>query len=298
MLSTMPPPLISPHEAVTLIGSEKVRFVDVRDPRVYAEGHIEGATNMIDLFTYLAMSSDKGVAHLTRTLERVFKSKGLNADDRIITYEGSLNTMYGASCRGWYLFHLLGHSNVQVLDGGLAAWKSEGLPLVTGENSTEVPEGTFMAKWNPDMWANLDEVQSIIVGENSTSKLLDVRDQVEWNGLSSSPYGADFAPRKGRLEGAVHIPWYDFMQPKDPDDEVESEVSHFKSAKDIRRIMDDKGFTVDDDIVLYCFKGARASNSLLALKIAGFNNVRNYFGSWNEWSRNDRLKIDDTIPNT
>jgi len=42
-----------------------------------------------------------------------------------------------------------------------------------------------------------------------------VRDRVEWIGASSSPYGVDFAPRKGRLPGAIWIPWYDFMDKRE-----------------------------------------------------------------------------------
>ena len=56
-----------------------------------------------------------------------------------------------------------------------------------------------------------------------------------------------------------------------------------------------KGFFPDDDIIIYCFKGARASNTFVALKEAGFSRIRNYFGSWNEWSRDENLPIDDKI---
>ena len=98
---------------------------------------------MFDLFTYLATSDEHGKQHLMNSFEDIIRSKGINGDERIITYEGSLNTLFGASCRGWYLFNLLGHSNVQVLDGGLAAWQKEGLPLVAGEEQTYTTEGSF-----------------------------------------------------------------------------------------------------------------------------------------------------------
>jgi len=54
-----------------------------------------------------------------------------------------------------------------------------------------------------------------------------------------------------------------------------------------------KGITPDQKIIIYCFKGARASNTYIALREAGYNNVTNYFASWNEWSRRPELKIDD-----
>jgi thiosulfate/3-mercaptopyruvate sulfurtransferase len=49
-------------------------------------------------------------------------------------------------------------------------------------------------------------------------------------------------------------------------------------------------------VYLYCFKGARASNSLVALKEAGIKDVRMYFGSWNEWSRDPSLPVESGPP--
>jgi len=56
------------------------------------------------------------------------------------------------------------------------------------------------------------------------------------------------------------------------------------------------GITPDTEVCIYCFKGARASNSYLALKEAGVKNVSIYFGSWNEWSRDESLPIDAGLP--
>lgn len=70
-------------------------------------------------------------------------------------------------------------------------------------------------------------------------------------------------------------------------------VTYFKSPDEIRKLAEEKGIKPEDDVIIYCFKGARASNTLIALKTAGFQNVRNYFASWNEWSRVAELMIDD-----
>jgi len=56
------------------------------------------------------------------------------------------------------------------------------------------------------------------------------------------------------------------------------------------------GITPETPVYIYCFKGARASNSFLALKEAGIKDVRIYFGSWNEWSRDMSLPIDEGLP--
>jgi 3-mercaptopyruvate sulfurtransferase SseA len=66
-----------------------------------------------------------------------------------------------------------------------------------------------------------------------------------------------------------------------------------KSLADNIRVV---GITQNTPVYLYCFKGARASNTFLALKNAGVKDVRMYFGSWNEWSRDPSLPIEEGLP--
>ena len=119
--------------------------------------------------------------------------------------------------------------------------------------------------------------------------LLDVRDIDEWIGESSSPYGKDFCPRKGRIPGAVWIEWYRMMKPS-------AAGPMFKSREEILAECATVGITPSTPVVLYCFKGARASNTLVALKEAGIKDVTLYFGSWNEWSRDPALPIEEGFP--
>ena len=70
----------------------------------------------------------------------------------------------------------------------------------------------------------------------------------------------------------------------------------FKSKEEVLAECATVGIGPDTPVYLYCFKGARASNSLVALKEAGVSDVRLYFGSWNEWSRDDSLPIESGLP--
>jgi thiosulfate/3-mercaptopyruvate sulfurtransferase len=124
---------------------------------------------------------------------------------------------------------------------------------------------------------------------NPSIAILDVRDVDEWIGESSSPYGKDFCPRMGRIPGAVWIEWYRMMKPT-------SEGPRFKSKNEILAECATVGITPSTTVYLYCFKGARASNTFLALKNAGVADVRMYFGSWNEWSRDTKYPIEEGLP--
>ena len=74
-----------------------------------------------------------------------------------------------------------------------------------------------------------------------------------------------------------------------------SDIPTFKSADEITEILAQQGIGKDDDIIIYCFKGSRASNTFAALKMAGFTKLRNYLGSWYEWSANDSLPIEQPM---
>ena len=75
-----------------------------------------------------------------------------------------------------------------------------------------------------------------------------------------------------------------------------AEGPRFKSKEEILAECATVGITPETPVYLYCFKGARASNTLVALKNAGIKDVRMYFGSWNEWSRDPSLPIESGSP--
>lgn len=277
--------LISPEALVALRASEPVVVIDTRDPEAYAQGHIEGAVNLREIFTFLATSTPEGLMELRDTFAAHLGAAGLSGRETAVFYEDALNNGYGQSCRGYYLLTWLGYPKVKVLNGGIAAWKAAGLPLST---EAVVPvAATFPLDLKPaDIMLTKDDVVKAL---GSDAVLLDVRDVDEWIGDSSSPYGKDFAPRKGRLPGAKWIEWYRFMKPS-------SNGPVFKSDDEIRAECASAGIVPSDTVYLYCFKGARASNTFLALKQAGFGDVRMYFGSWNEWSRDPALPIESGLP--
>lgn len=277
--------LITPAQLLALQQSGPVVVIDTRDADAYAAGHIEGAVNLREVFTFLATSTPEGLQQLKDSFAASLGAAGLSGKETAVFYEDAMNSGYGQSCRGYYLLTWLGYPQVKVLNGGFSTWKAAGLPVSTTA-AVPVP-ATFPADLTmADVMLTTEDVAAAL---HTDTVLLDVRDVDEWIGDSSSPYGRDFAPRKGRLPGARWVEWYRFMKPS-PQGPV------FKSPDEVKAECASVGVGPEDTVYLYCFKGARASNTFLALKQAGFADVRMYFGSWNEWSRIDSLPIETGLP--
>lgn len=279
--------LYTAEQLKALMDKGNVTIIDVRNPEEYAKDHIPGAVNVHAIFSQLSMTTKEGLQEMIDIFSERLSEAGVSKDKRVILYEDDLDTLYGGSCRGYFQLNFLGHKNVGVLDGGFSKWKKKGFP-----SNNEVVK-IVPTKFVPDVnYANMVTKDVMKDALNDPAiKILDNRDEDEWVGLSSSPYGVDFAPRKGRIPGAKWVEWHRFMNSDNP-----HEVSHFITSEATRNLLaTEADMHPDDNIIVYCFKGARASNTLLAMKLAGFKNVRNYYGSWNEWSRDNSCPIDDRV---
>jgi thiosulfate/3-mercaptopyruvate sulfurtransferase len=278
--------LITASELAEFLKTEPCVVIDTRNPDAYGAGHLPNAVNVHEIFTYLATSTPEGMHELKTKFADAFGAAGLSGKETAVIYEQSMNSGFGQSCRGYYLLTMLGYPKVKVLHGGIDAWAAAGLPI-TKDVPQPVKAGFSIV---PEAGDILIDAKTMLaaVGKPGIA-LLDVRDIDEWIGESSSPYGKDFCPRKGRIPGAVWLEWYRMMKPT-------AEGPRFKSKNEILAECATVGISQNTPVYLYCFKGARASNTFLALKNAGVKDVRMYFGSWNEWSRDPALPIDEGLP--
>jgi len=277
--------LLTPAELQGMMGPDVV-VIDTRSPDAYAAGHIPGAVNVHEIFTYLATSTPEGMASLRQKFADAFGAAGLSGAETAVCYEESMNSGFGQSCRGYFLLSWLGYDKARVLHGGMQAWKAAGLPVST-DPAQPTAKAFPLSEVGSDMMIDSDAMLAA-VGNDAIVKL-DVRDVDEWIGASSSPYGPDFCPRKGRIPGARWLEWYRVMKPT-------GAGPMFKSPDEIMAEAHTVGIGPSTPVYLYCFKGARASNTLVALREAGVNDVRMYFGSWNEWSRDESLPIETGLP--
>jgi thiosulfate/3-mercaptopyruvate sulfurtransferase len=282
--------LIEPMECLLKLidREEKPVLIDTRPVELFNQGHLSGAINIGEVFKYLAFSDPNGLMEMQEAFRDIFGQAGLSGAETVVVYEETMDGGFGQSCRGWLLLSALGydHDRIHVLHGGIDAWRRLGLPLstrLTGAEAAMFP----VAMAADSVLADAGAVEAAIGAPGVV--ILDVRDAEEWIGASSSPYGVDYCPRKGRIPGSTWWEWRRAMKPT-------SLGVRFKSAAELRAEFHSVGLNPKDEIIVTCFKGARASNTAVALKEAGYMNVRVYIGSWNEWSRDLKRPIEEGEP--
>ena len=202
-------PLITPQELAIALEQKSLVVIDTRDSKEYLVSHIPSSVNIREMFTYVANSKPEGLASLQSQFAELLGTSGISGTEQLVIYEDAMNKGFGQSCRGYFLLKYLGCPKVSVLDGGYQAWLNASLPT-----TSEIPtpeKKSFSMNIDSSIMVTTEEMLQAL--DNPAIVKLDVRDYDEWMGISSSPYGVDFCPRKGRIPGAVWIEWYRMMMP-------------------------------------------------------------------------------------
>ena len=238
------------------------------DPDLYEEGHIEGAVKL----HWRDDLQDELVRDVVskEEFERLMGDRGITNDTCVVLY-GDKNNWFAAYAY-WYL-KLFGHEDVRLLDGGRQKWIEEGRG-VTIEPPSPTAVSYAAGDRDESIRVRRDEVLAGLGSERIA--LVDVRSPQEFSGELMAPpgYEQEGASRTGHIPGAQSIPWATAVR----DDGT------FKSADELREIYAGKGITPDREVHAYCRIGERSAHTWFVLhELLGYENVRNYDGSWTEW---------------
>ncbi|NMG11415.1 sulfurtransferase [Brasilonema sp. UFV-L1] len=248
------------------LNDPKVRIVEVdMDATAYDSGHIRGAVFWNGFTTIL--QPDYRFNFDKKALEELLGRSGIANDTTVVIY-GNHNAI--APIVFWFL-KKFGHDDVRVMNGSRKKWLIEERPLLT--QTPVITPTTYTAQnLNSSIRALQEQVQASIGKLDRV--LVDVRTPQEYSGEWFSTKPPEGTERAGHIPGAVHIPYESAL----------NEDETFKSAEELYALYSSKGVTPDKEVITYCAIGGRSSHTWFVLKyLLGYQNVRNYDGSWNEW---------------
>ena len=264
-----PESLVSTQWVAEHGGDANVRLVEVDvDTSAYEQGHIAGAVS----FNWQSQLQDNVVRDIVSRgeMEGLLSAAGISPDTTVILY-GDNNNWFAA----WAFWQLryYGHADVRLMNGGRALWLAEDRPVTTDAPGHAATQYSITAE-NSDLRALRDYVLQAV--NSGSHALVDVRSPDEFSGALNAPPNVpqEGSQRNGHIPGAANIPW----------GQAVNEDGTFKTADELSALYGGKGVDGSRETIAYCRIGERSSHTWFVLsQLLGYDNVRNYDGSWTEW---------------
>jgi len=271
--------LIEVEELKAQLGKPGLKVIDFRKKENIDSQHISGAINLwrsdmeSNKYPYGGMTAEKS------NIETLLGRHGIQSDDNLVVYDGV------GSCdaaRFWWVMKSLGHDKVKILNGGLNAWKKINGPMDSSK-PIFIPTN-FRFNSSPQSTSITDEALLSNITSTSNFLLLDTRSTDEYSGKRQKKG----ATSGGRIPGAIQVEWVENVN--------FDETGKFKPYEQLGTIYDSLILSQDQEIVTYCQTGVRSSLTYFVLtELLGYENVKNYDGSWSEWSYKEFPKIQDSV---
>jgi thiosulfate/3-mercaptopyruvate sulfurtransferase len=272
------PVLVTTDWLAEHLGDEGLVVGEVdENPDLYDEGHIPGAIKL----HWREDLQDPVERDLVEkdAFEQLMGSRGIANETTIVLY-GDKNNWFAAYAY-WYL-KIYGHEDVRILDGGRQKWIDESRELTTDE--PQVSPASYSARERDETIRTRRDAVLQTIGRDA---LVDVRSPQEYSGelIAAPGYEQEGAQRAGHIPTAQSIPWAQAVK----DDGT------FKSADELRELYGAKGITPDRSVTAYCRIGERSAHTWFVLReLLGYEDVRNYDGSWTEWGNLIDVPIEKT----
>ncbi|WP_029407407.1 sulfurtransferase [Thiomicrorhabdus sp. Milos-T2] len=249
-----------------------VKVIDLSDRANYLKFHLPNAM-WVNYSWLIKPQNGLSLSGGDKYMANVFSQLGINNNDNIVIYDdmGGLN-----ASRLYWEFTKLNHKQVHILDGGIVNWVLSGnkvtqkLPTQPKKVNYQVPVNTS----TDALTANKAEVIAAI--KDNKTALIDARSQEEYEGIAKQK-------RSGHIPSAL---WFDWSMAVNTTDGYKQQPKDKLLEKLRAKSIND----LNQPIIVYCDTAHRASRTFTMLKSIGFNNIKLYDGSMQEYS------IDKSLP--
>lgn len=235
-----------------------------RDARAeYEEAHIPGA-RFFDIDEISDARSD--LPHMAPPAEKFMsrmRSLGVGDGHQVVVYDGAGLL---SAARVWWLFRLMGHRDVAVLDGGLPKWRAEDRPLE--DMAPIVKDRHLTVRFQNQLVRDVTQVSQ--ASKLGTTQIVDARAAERFRGDAPEPREG---LRTGHIPGARNVPYTSLLN----DDKT------MKSPAETRAVFEAAGLDVTKPMITTCGSGITAAILALALERQGHDSWSLYDGSWAEW---------------
>ncbi len=275
-----PDVLVSTRWLAERLDDPSIRLLECNeDVLLYDMGHIPGAQK---LDWHQDLNDPVNRDYVDReAFQALLRRLGVDKNNTVILY-GDRNNWWAAYAFWIFRLYDFPESQMRLLDGGRQAWEDEGRKMVT--EVPTFPPSQYEAPERDDSTIRVFQGE-VVAHSKANGALIDVRSTDEYTGakLHMPDYPQEGTLRGGHIAGARSVPW----------SRAANSDGTYKSADELRAIYEgEAGLTPDRDVVTYCRIGERSSHTWFALTyLLGYENVRNYDGSWTEWGNTVRAPI-------
>jgi thiosulfate/3-mercaptopyruvate sulfurtransferase len=202
--------------------------------------------------------------------EKKAQELGIHKDSILVCYDDL--GIYSAP-RVWWMFQLMGFTNIAVLDGGLPEWKASNFPIETPV-VYQPKKGNFRADYQPEKLKYTKDVLYAIA--NKSVLILDARSSGRFYGTAPEPR-EDL--KSGHIPSSVSLPFGEIQQ-----------NGKMKSKDELSKIFSDNNNN-NKEIIFTCGSGITAAILALGAAIVKVENVAVYDGSWTAWASTENLPV-------